>query len=184
MLRDPETGKSSFQSLSWGLVPCWARDKKNASRAINARAETVAEKPTFRASFRHRRCLVPASGFYEWKREGKVRIPYFCAPAQPDAPLVLAGLWEDWTDGTECLRSFAILTTEANTLMRPIPDRMPVILPEAAWARWMDQAVQRREEVAYMLCPAEDGFLQSRAFGPVSGGVADSGSERHSQVVV
>jgi putative SOS response-associated peptidase YedK len=168
LLREPETGKPEFQGLVWGLVPFWAKDKKNATRAINARAETVHDKPTFRAAFRHRRCLIPASGFYEWRREGKVKTPFYFTPADPDAPLIMAGLWEDWTDGVEHLRSFTILTIGANTLMRPIHDRMPVILPEAAWERWLDPAVQRRDEVADLLCPAEEGFLQSRECGPVS----------------
>ncbi len=166
LLNDPESGGASFQPLSWGLVPFWAKDKSLAARCINARAETAQEKPAFRAAFRHRRCLVPASGFYEWRREGRARTPFYFAPADPGAPLALAGLWEDWTDGTEHLRSLAILTTAANADMLPVHDRMPVVLPPGAWRLWVDPAAQHPRDLLPLLTPRGDGFLARREVGP------------------
>ncbi len=163
-----ESGGASFHSLSWGLVPFWAKDKSLAMRCINARSETAHEKPAFRAALRRRRCLIPATGFYEWKREGRTRTPFFFTPAVSSEPLALAGIWEDWTDGTEYLRSLSILTTAANTVMKPVHDRMPVILQAGAWRRWIDPAVQHPREIADLLQPCDDGFLTSRRFSPLA----------------
>lgn len=169
LVNDPESGGASFQALSWGLAPFWAKDKSLAARCINARAETAHEKPAFRAAFRHRRCLVPATGFYEWRRDGRVKTPFFFTPAvppdTPSEPLVLAGIWEDWTDGTEYLRSLSILTTAANATMRPIHDRMPVILRADAWRRWIAPSVQHPRAIADLLTPCEDTFLMRREVG-------------------
>ena len=118
--------------LRWGLVPSWAKDETIATRLINARGESVAEKPSFRAAFRRRRCLVPANGFYEWQplgdRQGGGKQPFYIHPVG-DEFFALAGLWERWTrpgDG-EAIDTFTIVTTEANAAMRPLHDRMPVI---------------------------------------------------------
>lgn len=165
LVHDPEAGGTAFQSLFWGLVPFWAKDKSLAMRCINARAETAYEKPTFRAAFRHRRCLVPATGFYEWKREGRAKTPFYFSPADSTAPLALAGLWENWTDGTEHLRSLSILTTAANAVMSPIHDRMPVIIQADAWRRWVDPAVQNPWELTTLLTPCDDAFLMRREVG-------------------
>lgn len=166
LINDVESGGMSFQALSWGLAPFWAKDKTMAARCFNARAETVHEKPTFRAAFRHRRCLIPTNGFYEWRREGRTKTPFYFSPADARMPLVLAGVWEDWTDGTEHVRSFSILTTEANAVMRPVHDRMPVILPETAWRRWVDPQVQNLRELADLLIPCQDTYLASRPVTP------------------
>lgn len=122
----------------WGLIPGWAKDPSLASRMINARAETVADKPAFRAAFKYRRCLIPASGFYEWRKLDGQKQPMHIQPA--DAPLfALAGLWEHWVspDGSE-IDSCAILTTDANERVRPIHDRMPVILLPEDYDTWLD----------------------------------------------
>ncbi len=124
--------------MRWGLIPSWAKEAKIGYRMINARAETVAEKPAFRSAFRHRRCLVPADGFYEWRRLGTSKQPYRITRAD-GAPFAFAGLWERWRapDGAT-VDSFTIITTAANELLRPIHDRMPVILDPADHGPWLD----------------------------------------------
>jgi putative SOS response-associated peptidase YedK len=139
--------------MHWGLVPSWAKDRSAGSRMINARAETVAQKPAYRAAFRRRRCLVLADGFYEWQRlDGKKR-PYFIH-LHDDRPFAFAGLWEHWQGAEgETLQSCALVTTEANALMRPIHDRMPVILPEDDYARWLDPSLVAPESLLPLLRP-------------------------------
>ncbi len=124
---------------SWGLVPGWATDARIASRSFNARAETISTSPLFRDAFRRRRCLVPVDGFYEWRREGSTRQPLrIHDPAE--GVMALAGLWTGRQDPEtgEWRRSFTIVTTRPNAFMARIHDRMPVVLPPEAWARWLD----------------------------------------------
>lgn len=127
-----------LQFFRWGLIPSWAREPSVGNRLINARGESVAEKPSFRSSFRNRRCLVPATGFFEWKRE-KEKIPYNIR-MKSGMPFSFAGLWDEWIapDG-EIVRSFTIITTSPNELMAPIHDRMPVILRCEDEHRWLSQ---------------------------------------------
>ncbi|MBW3623287.1 MAG: SOS response-associated peptidase [Armatimonadetes bacterium] len=133
-----EGGGWELKAFKWGLIPFFAREPSMGSRLINARSETVAEKPAFRNAFRHRRCLVPTDGFYEWRQEPQRKIPKYIH-REDNAPFAFAGLWERWDgDGDLRIYSCTILTTEANDLMRPIHDRMPVILPESARSFWMD----------------------------------------------
>jgi putative SOS response-associated peptidase YedK len=172
--REAETGRPGFRSLAWGLVLARAGIASKPGRLINARAETLSEKPAFREAFRRRRCLVPASGFYEWRREGRKRLPFFFTPADPAAPLVLAGIREEGPERIGRPGAFAIITTEANAEVRPVHDRMPVILPPAAWKDWLDPKVRDYEDLAKWLGPAKDGFLQAAAF-PRSGGETDTG---------
>jgi putative SOS response-associated peptidase YedK len=138
--------------LRWGLIPSWAKDPAMGAKLINARAETVAEKPSFRSAFRHRRCLVVADGFYEWqKQEGKKQPFYF--RLQDGQPFAFAGLWESWKDPNgEVVDSCTILTTEANQLMQPIHDRMPVILASQDYDLWLDPTVQS-EQLQNLLQP-------------------------------
>ena len=137
MRLDPETKEPSFVHALWGLIPSWSKDPTIGARMINARSETVAEKPSFRAAFKRRRCLVPASGFYEWQKLGAARQPYFIHMADK-LPFAIAGLWEQWLspDGTE-LQTCTLLTTSANELMEPLHDRMPVILDPADFEMWL-----------------------------------------------
>ncbi len=147
-------GHRAIEVLRWGLVPFWAKDAKIGSRMINARSETVAEKPAFRRAFQAKRCLVPATGFYEWKTLDALpgakprKQPYFIHRAD-DEPLAMAGLWDRWhpkaddgsdLPGLEPLETCSILTTSANSTMRPIHDRMPVFVPASAWDEWLDPA--------------------------------------------
>jgi putative SOS response-associated peptidase YedK len=140
-------------ALRWGLIPSWASDPAIGNRLINARGETVAEKPAFRTALRRRRCLVVADGFYEWKAEGKLKQPYFIH-FRDDRPFAFAGLWESW-EGNDHPRieTCTIITTEANDLMRPIHDRMPVILPPNDNARWLAPIEQEAEVLLPLLSP-------------------------------
>ena len=141
----------------WGLVPHWAEDAKIAGRTFNARAETIAVTPAFRGAFRRRRCLVPVESFYEWKREERVRQPYRILRGD-GRPLVLAGLWagrRDPVDGA-VRRTFTIVTTTANDAIAELHDRMPVILPQASWATWLDGAGADVGELHGLLVPSTE----------------------------
>jgi putative SOS response-associated peptidase YedK len=155
--RHPETGARHLDPLRWGLVPRWAKDASGAAKMINARSESVAEKPAFREAFRKRRCLVTADGFYEWRTDGKSKQPYAVALAD-GAPMALAGLWEGWRapDGS-ILRTCTIVTTEANEKLAAMHHRMPVILPREAWGRWLGEVPAEAEDLLALLrpCPAE-----------------------------
>jgi len=140
--------------MRWGLVPSWAKDLKSGYRLINARAETVDTKPAFRSAFRHRRCLVPADGFYEWKKEDGPKQPYWIG-LRDGKLFAFAGLWERMVnrDTEEVVESFTIIVTEANQVVRPIHDRMPVILPPAAYSQWLDPGEQHPQHLKKFLLP-------------------------------
>jgi putative SOS response-associated peptidase YedK len=129
-------GKRQLVPLRWGLVPGWSKDLSIGQKLINARSETAHEKASFRSAFKHRRCLLPAAGFFEWKGPPKKKQPYFITSVD-SKPLVFAGLWERWERGPEPVKSCTILTTEANDFMRGIHTRMPVILAPADFERWL-----------------------------------------------
>ncbi len=131
-------GTRRLVAMRWGLVPSWSKDPASAYKMINARAETAPEKPSFRGPFRRQRLLVPADGFYEWKREGETKRPFSLRLASR-VPFAMAGLWDRWKtpEGGELL-SFTILTTSANPLVSQVHDRMPVILPREAEGEWLD----------------------------------------------
>ncbi len=140
----------------WGLVPSWSAGPDSGYSMINARAETVATKPAFRRAFRQRRCLVPADGFYEWAKVGTRKQPYFIRLRSGEQPMAFAGLWEHWAShtGQDVIESFTIIVTEANDLLRPIHQRMPVILAADDYGRWLDpEAADGRELLR--LCPPE-----------------------------
>lgn len=126
--------------LRWGLIPHWAEDLRIGNRTINARAETVAEKPSFRQAFRSRRCLVIVDGLYEWKKDGAVKQPYFIC-MEDDRPFALAGLWERWRGDGQTIESCTIVTTTPNAFMAQLHDRMPVILTEAAARQWLNHGL-------------------------------------------
>jgi len=151
ILRKPEDSELQFQQLHWGLIPSWAKDPSMGARLINARAETITEKPAFRSAFRHRRCLVVADGFYEWQRQERKKQPYYFR-LQNSQLFAFAGLWERWQspDGEE-IQSCTILTTEANDLVRNTHDRMPVILDSKDYDLWLDAAVQNTEPLQQLL---------------------------------
>jgi Uncharacterized conserved protein len=151
--RDGDQGRKGAM-LKWGLVPPWAKDPSVGNRMINARSETVAEKPSFRRAFDRRRCIIPADGFYEWRKDGKVKIPMLFR-LRGGRPFAFAGLWEAWRPRSgkgETLFTCTILTTAANELVQPVHDRMPVILPKEAIDLWLDRDVPG-EGVRGLLAP-------------------------------
>jgi putative SOS response-associated peptidase YedK len=154
-------GDRQFQMLRWGLIPSWAKDLAMGAKLINARGETVAEKPSFRSAFRHRRCLIIADGFYEWQRqEGKKQPFYF--RVQNGQPFAFAGLWEHWQEPEgEAIESCTIVTTEANKLLQPIHDRMPVILDPKDYDLWLDPAFQKPEHLKQLLQPLSSEAMTS-----------------------
>ncbi len=159
-------GERLLSSFSWGLVPWWAEDRRIAARNINARAETVAEKPAFRDSFTGRRCLIPADGFYEWQVRPKGKLPHYVHPSGGGA-VAFAGLWASWRDpeADERVRTCTIITGEPNDTVAPIHDRMPVMLPGSAWAAWLDPAMVDAEVLLPLLTAAP---ADSLAVHPVS----------------
>lgn len=166
-------GHREVQAFQWGLVPAWAKDRKIGSRMINARSETVAEKPAFKSVFKKHRLIIPMDGFYEWApgveggpvtKAGKLaKRPYFVH--RPDGePLAVAGIWSAWRDreaGPDApwLHTASVLTTDANATMERIHDRMPVVLPKAMWDVWLDPTNQNVEMLSGLLVPARDDLL-------------------------
>jgi len=148
-IRNDEDAQAELTSFRWGLVPSWARDPSIGSRMINARAETVAEKPSFRSAYRKRRCLILADGFYEWHTEGGVKIPYFISLASSE-PFAFAGLWEHWQckETGETLETTTIVTTAANDYLSQLHQRMPVVLQPDNAPRWLGGDMELIEEAA------------------------------------
>ena len=141
--------------LRWGLIPSWAKDESIGSKLINARAETLAEKPSFRNAFRSRRCIIPATGFYEWQNTGKGAKQPFYFHLKEKEIFGFAGLWEEWLDKQtgELLETCTIITTEANEVLKPVHERMPVILKTENYARWLDPKEKDVEKLQEMLAP-------------------------------
>ena len=136
-IREDAAGARELAMLRWGLVPSWAKDPAIGNRMINARAETVAEKPSYRSAYKHRRCAILANGFYEWRKEGNGKTPWFIT-TEDDSPFAFAGLWEAWSDKEtgESLQTTTIITADANDFMSSLHHRMPVILQPDAADRW------------------------------------------------
>lgn len=171
VIRPDHSGGRVLAAARWGLVPTWAKGPEAGPKPINARAEGLADKPTFRGAFLHGRCLVPASGFFEWQRSGKARLPHYIRSRQGGL-LVFAGLWSEWASPEGELPTFTIITTTPNAVMAPLHDRMPVILGPEAQARWMDGEPR---EAATLLCPCPEGWLEAYPVGPEVGNVRNEG---------
>lgn len=142
-----------LRPMRWGFVPHWYKSPTDGPLLINARSETVAEKPAFRAAVRERRCLVPVSGFYEWHRTKEAKLPWY-ASRSDGAPLVLGGIWQDW--GEDGLPTLAILTTAANATMAPIHDRLPLVIEQDDWGLWLGE---KGHGAAVLMKPAGDAVL-------------------------
>ncbi len=153
VLRHPEQPEPVLDALQWGLVPFWAKDAKIGSRLINARAETVGEKPAYRAAFKRRRCLVAASGYYEWKKQENGKTPFYFS-MRDNRPFAMAGLWEEWhsPDG-ELLHTCTLITTQANTYVAAIHHRMPVILAPPQQLAWLNTDPEDRTRLESLLHP-------------------------------
>jgi putative SOS response-associated peptidase YedK len=153
-------GERHFALVRWGLIPSWVKDPKSVSLMFNARGETAAEKPAYKAAMKRRRGLVPADGFYEWKREGDRKRPHWIR-RRDSKPLAFAGLWETWTgpNGEE-LETAAIVTTAANDTLKPLHDRMPVVVPPDAFGLWLDPNADLKIAAALMT-PAPNDLLEA-----------------------
>lgn len=172
-IRDLENSREA-SALKWGLVPSWAKDSDIGNRMINARAETITEKPSFREAFKSRRCIIPASGFYEWQRVEKgTKQPHYFYLKETEV-FGFAGLWEEWLDKTtgDLLETCTIITTEANEVLKPVHDRMPVILKAEDYDQWLDQKVKDTDKLQKLLVPYRakemDSHIVSRSVNIVS----------------
>jgi len=151
-VRQSDEGREPV-SVRWGLIPSWAKEAKIGNSLINARAETITEKPSFRTAFKRRRCLVIADGFYEWSKFEEVKIPYLIT-LKDRFPFAFAGLWEKWKDTTgDWIESTTIITTNPNSLVASIHDRMPVILPNVRYDEWLDVGIQEVKQLKQLLMP-------------------------------
>jgi len=148
-----QEGKPKLKICNWGLIPSWAKDPAIGNRMINARKETIVEKPSYRAPFKNHRCLVLADGFYEWQQTGRTKIPYYIH-LKSGAPFGFAGLWSHWQskDGSEIL-SCTIITGEPNSLMKPIHNRMPMIIPKKEREFWLDHSRFESDKLLKILEP-------------------------------
>lgn len=155
-------GKRQFALVRWGLLPSWVKDPAAFSLLINARGESVCDKPAFRAAMKRRRCLIPADGFYEWQAAGKGPKQPFYIHARSGMPLAFAGLWETWMgpNGEE-VETAAIVTTVANSTLHPIHDRMPVIVPSEDFNLWLDTANVDAKTAETIIAPAPDDLLEA-----------------------
>lgn len=165
-------GKRQFALVRWGLIPAWVKDPRTVSLMFNARGESVFDKPAFRNAMKRRRCLVPADGFYEWQKQGGGKQPFFIR-ARSGGPLAFAGLWETWTgpNGEE-IDTAAIVTTAANETLKPLHDRMPVIVPPAAFDLWLAGEAER---AASLIAPAPDDLLEAWPVSPAVNNAANDG---------
>lgn len=193
-------GSTRLEAFHWGLVPSWAKDRKIGAKLINARAETLAAKPAFKGVFRRHRCIVPMDGFYEWQAgsadgpltaKGKPAKQPMFIHSRGGEPLAVAGLWAAWKDPAAqdtrsadgdggpdgWLHSVTVVTTAANATMRPIHDRMPVILPHSAWAEWLDPNMHDTERLSELLVPACDDVLTMHAVSTDVNNVRNKGAE-------
>ncbi len=178
-----DDGERHLDAFFWGLVPSWAKDVKIGARMINARAETVADKSAFKPSFARRRCLVPADGFYEWKKLGPgkkpKKQPMFVRRAD-GSPIAFAGLWSVWRGPDKDqppLRSVTIITTKANRTMADIHDRMPVILPEDTWSTWLDRDNDDIASLSDLLVPVADDLITVTPVSTEVNNVRNNGPE-------
>jgi putative SOS response-associated peptidase YedK len=161
---EPETERTLTQ-LKWGLVPSWSKDAATAKGLINARAETITEKPSFREAFKSRRCIIPASGFYEWQKKSTgVKQPFYFYLKEKEV-FGFAGLWEEWLDKQtgELLETCTIITTEANEVLKPVHDRMPVILLPERYDEWLDAKVKDTKRLQELLKPYSAKEMDSHA---------------------
>lgn len=160
MVREAPAGNRHLAPLHWGLVPHWAKEMSSGNKLINARSETIHEKPSFRQAIRSRRCIIPASGYFEWAATPGGKVPHYIT-MRDDSPMSLAGIWETWKapDGQK-LETCSILTTEANSLMASIHDRMPVILHRGEFDRWLDPGDTNPQHLQHLYKPYPAELMQ------------------------
>lgn len=176
VIRQRANGERVAQLLRWGLVPAWAKDESIATRFINLRCDTLAERAGFRNAYKSRRCIVPASGFYEWKSSAGGKKPYFIRPAD-DTLFGFAGLWERWRKPNgDVVDTFAIVTTDANDAIRPLHDRMPLIVPKADYELWFDRETHP-ELLRALLVPYESAHIRLHPVTTRVGNVRNEGPD-------
>ena len=174
-VRGGERGVASF--MRWGLLPSGTRSASTGAPMINARAETLSARPSFRSALRERRCLIPADGFYEWRREGAARFPVRFAMASGE-PFAFAGLWDTWQDPNgEAAGSCTIITTQANELLQPIHDRMPVILPRELEPLWLNEEVRDPALLSSVLVPYDSGLMDAHEVSTLVNSAFNEGPE-------
>lgn len=174
---EAESRQRKAAICTWGLVPFWSKNPEISRSLTNARSETAAFKPAFKGPIRHHRCLIPATGFYEWKRQGSQKQPYFFQRPEGEV-FAIAGLWDHWgsPDGSE-IESCTVLTTKPNKEMSSIHHRMPVIVHESEFERWLDTGIQRAAEVEDLLRPAPDGHFDCYPVTDLVNNARNDGSE-------
>ena len=162
-------------TFAWGLIPWWAKDRKIAAKQINARVETIAEKAAFRDSFKERRCIVPADGFYEWEKKEKGKLPHYIYRSSGE-PLALAGLWASWKDPEtgDRYRTCTIITGKPNPLVSRLHDRMPVIMPKGSWDAWLDTTIGESATLQVLLKSLETPDLSEHAVSTLVNKVANN----------
>lgn len=165
-VRQGGDGKRQIVGLRWGLVPAWADDPSIGNRAFNARSETAAEKPMFRSAIKTRRCAILADGFYEWKREGNSKLPLLFEMTHGE-PFAIGGLWERWNREGAGMETCTLLTTAANELMATIHDRMPVVVPRAALAAWLNPEPLSKAKLEEFFVPFPSEGMRSTAVNPI-----------------
>lgn len=173
----PVDAQREAVGLQWGLVPWWSKDAKGGARLANARSEGIASKPAFREALRKRRCVVPASGFYEWQTIGRLKQPWFFQ-MRDESPFVFAGLWERWrsVDGVE-LETCSLITTTPNDVVRPLHDRMPVILRGEKIETWLDPTIADPASLEPLLAPLPDNVLKGTPVSARVNSVRNDGPE-------
>lgn len=160
-ITDDQEGQRHLNRMKWGLIPSWAKEAAIGNKLSNARGETVAEKPSFRSAFKYHRCIIPASGFYEWKTDKGVKFPWYISLKSGD-PMAFAGLWETWQpENGEAVESCCIITTDANALMQPIHDRMPVILDQDQWETWLSPQIKQPDKLIPLIRPHDSNSMQA-----------------------
>ena len=178
IVKQNAAGQRLSDHYRWGLIPGWAKDPSIGNRLVNARGETIADKPAFRAAFEHWRCLVPASGFYEWKATRSGKQPFYIRP-KGDELFGLAGITELWKGPDGPVRSVCLITTEPNELMRPIHDRMPVIIPRDSYGTWLDPTNEDAKQLRGLIASYPAARMEAY---PVSKAVSRSGNEGKSLI--
>jgi putative SOS response-associated peptidase YedK len=185
-------GSLRLEVVHWGLIPSWAKERKIGAKMINARAETLAEKPAYKSVFKNRRCIIPMDGFYEWKAgtedgpvtaKGKPAKQPMYIHSQNGEPLAVAGLWSVWKDpeagegDTRWLHSATVVTTSANGTMTPVHDRMPVLLPKSLWEEWLNPNMHDTDRLSQLLAPAADDVLTMHPVSTDVNNVRNKGHE-------
>ncbi len=168
-VRQAASGDLEFVALRWGLVPFWAKELSVGARMINARSETVREKPSFRTAFKKRRCLVFADGYFEWKKIGKKKQPYYMTTQENGGGFCMAGLWESWTDNStnQNVETCTVLTTDACPSLVSVHDRMPVVLPNQEFEFWLDPDFNDGDRIHAICQPTRDDFFEVQTVNPI-----------------